>query len=119
MSTGGRLRQVVVEEDINGVTIVNFAHKKILDEQNIQQLGEELTSLVDGPRKILLNFQHVEYLSSAAIGKLMAMNKLVTAAKAKLRMCSISPAIFEVFKITKLNKVFEIHKDEQAALDRF
>ena len=119
MSPGGRLRQLVVEEDINGVTIVNFAHKKILDEQNIQQLGEELTSLVDGPRKILLNFQHLEYMSSAAIGKLTLLNKLVVAAKGKLRICSIGPTIFEIFKITRLNKVFDIHKDEQTALDRF
>ena len=119
MSSGGRLRQLVVEEDINGVTIVNFANRKILDEQNIQQLGEELTSLVDGPRKILLNFQNVEYLSSAAIGKLMALHKLIAGVKAKLRLCSINPTLMEVFKITKLNKLLEIFKDEQAALDRF
>ena len=119
MSTGGRLRQLVVEEDINGVTIVNFAHKKILDEQNIQQLGEELTSLVDGPRKILLNFQNVEYMSSAAIGKFTALLKLVTAAKGKMRICSIGPTITQIFKLLRLDKLFDIHKDEQTALDRF
>jgi anti-sigma B factor antagonist len=108
-----------VEEDINGVTIVNFVDKKILDEANIQQLGEELFSLVDGPRKILLNFSNVEYLSSAALGKLITANKSVAAASGKLRLCSIHPQIYEVFKITKLNKLFDIHKDEQTALEGF
>jgi anti-anti-sigma factor len=116
---GGRRRRLVVEEDINGVTIVNFVDKKILDEANIQQLGEELFGLVDGPRKILLNFSNVEYLSSAALGKLITANKSVQAAGGKLRLCSIHPQIYEVFKITKLNKLFDIHKDEQAALEGF
>ena len=115
----GRRRRLVVEEDINGVTIVNFVDKKILDEANIQQLGEELFSLVDGPRKILLNFSNVEYLSSAALGKLITTNKSVQAAGGKLRLCCIHPQIYEVFKITKLNKLFEIFKDEQTALDGF
>ncbi len=116
---GGRRRRLVVEEDINGVTIVNFVDKKILDEQNIQQLGEELSGLADGPRKVLLNFANVEYLSSAALGKLITANKTIGAAGGKLRLCSIHPQIYEVFKITKLNKLFNIFKDEQAALEGF
>ena len=116
---GGRRRRLVVEEDLKGVTIVNFADKKILDEANIQQMGEEMFSLVDGPRKILLNFTNVEYLSSAALGQLITMNKSVAAAGGRLRLCCIHPQIFEVFKITKLNKLFDIQKDEQAALDGF
>lgn len=119
MSQVGRRRRLVVEEDINGVTIVNFVDKKILDEANIQQLGEELFSLVDGPRKILLNFSNVEYLSSAALGKLITMNKQVQAASGRLRLCCIHPQIYEVFKITKLNKLFEIFSDEMAGLDGF
>jgi anti-sigma B factor antagonist len=118
MSHVGRRRRLVYE-DVNGVSIVNFVDKKILDEANIQQLGEELFSLVDGPRKILLNFSNVEYLSSAALGKLITMNKSVRAAGGQLRLCSIHPQIYEVFKITKLNKLFDIHKDEQSALEGF
>jgi anti-sigma B factor antagonist len=91
----------------------------MLDEQNIAQLGEELTGLVDGPRKLLLNFQNVEYLSSAAIGKLLALNKAVVASKGMIKICCIGPTIFKIFEITRMHKVFEIHKDEQTALDKF
>ena len=40
-------------------------------------IGEQLFSLVDelGRRKILLNFGNVEFLSSAALGKLITLNK--------------------------------------------
>lgn len=117
-ATGIR-RRLVVEEDINGVTIVNFVDKKILDEANIQQVGEELFSLVDGPRKIVLNFQNVEYISAAFLGKPITFSKSLNAAGGKLRFCCVCPDVNEVFKITKLNKLFDIHKDERSALEGF
>ena len=101
--------------------VVNFTDKKILDEQNIQIIGEQLFSLVDelGRRKLILNFSNVEYLSSAALGKFITLNKKVNAASGKLVLCNIDPQIYEVFEITKLNKLFNIQKEEQAALQAF
>jgi len=115
-----RRRRLEVEE-IGDVTVVNFIDRKILDEQNIQKIGEDLFSLVDelGRRKILLNFGNVEYLSSAALGKFITLNKKVQAAQGKLVLCNIDPNIYEVFEITKLNKLFNIQKEEQTALQAF
>ena len=115
-----RRRRLEVE-DIGDVTVVNFTDRKILDEQNIQLIGEQLYSLVDeaGRKKILLNFINVEYLSSAALGKLITLNNKVKGASGKLILCNISPQIFEVFEITKLNKVFTIKDEEQVALQAF
>ena len=108
-------------ELIGDVTVVNFVDRKILDEQNIQIIGEQLFSLVDeeGRRRILLNFSNVEYLSSAALGKLITLNKKLQTAGGKLILCNIDPQIYEVFEITKLDKFFKIMKEEQAALQAF
>ena len=119
MSVQPRRRLEVAD---NGeVTVVNFLDKKILDEQNIQAIGEQLFGLVDeGQRlKLLLNFSNVEYLSSAALGKLITLNKKLQSAGGKLILCEIDKNIYEVFEITKLNKVFNIQKDEQVALKAF
>ena len=120
MSSPTRRRRLEVEH-IGDVTVVNFVDRKILDEQNIQIIGEQLFSLVDeeGWRKILLNFGNVEYLSSAALGKFITLNKKVQGAGGKLVMCNINEDIFEVFEITKLNKLFNIQTDEQTALQAF
>ena len=120
MSSQPKRRRLEVE-DYGEITVVNFIDKKILDEQNIQKIGEDLFSLVDelGRKKVLLNFSNVEYLSSAALGKFITLNKKVTNAGGKLVMCNINDDIFEVFEITKLNKLFNIQKDEQTALQTF
>ncbi len=103
------------------VTIVSFMDKKILDEANIQEIGDELTQLVtkDHRIKLLLNFENVEYLSSAALGKLISLHKRVREHSGQLKLCSIRPEIYEVFKITKLNLLFEIYDDEELALKTF
>jgi anti-sigma B factor antagonist len=120
MSSQPRRRRLEVEH-IGDVTVVNFVDRKILDEQNIQVIGEQLFSLVDeeGYRKILLNFGNVEYLSSAALGKLITLNKKLQQAGGRLVLCNIDPQIYEVFEITKLDKFFKIAKEEQAALQSF
>jgi len=120
MSSQPRRRRLEVE-DYGDITVVNFIDRKILDEQNIQKIGEDLFSLVDelGRKKILLNFSNVEYLSSAALGKFITLNKKVQASQGKLIMCNISDDIYEVFEITKLNKLFNIQKEEQTALQAF
>ena len=120
MSSQPRRRRLEAEE-IGDVTVVSFMDRKILDEQNIQVIGEQLFSLVDesGRKKLLLNFGNVEYMSSAALGKLITLNKKVTAAAGKLVLCNIDPQIREVFEITKLDKLFVICGDEQEGLQKF
>ena len=46
MSSQPKRRRLEVE-DIGDVTVVSFTDKKILDEQNIQIIGEQLFSLID------------------------------------------------------------------------
>ncbi len=108
-------------EDVGDVSIAKFIDKKILDENNIQIIGNQLFALVDedARTKIILDFSNVEYLSSAALGKLITMEKKVKAAKGNLRLACIRPEIYEVFAITKLNRLFKIYEDQERALDGF
>ena len=64
---------------VGEVTVVKFVDKKILDEASIQELGVELFSLVehDNRKSVLLNFSNVEFLSSAALGKLFTLDRKV------------------------------------------
>ena len=113
-------RRIDVEE-VNGITVARFTDKKILDETNIQLIGNQLSSLVDEDRrqKIVLDFSNVEYLSSAALGKLITLDKKVKAIGGKLRFCSIRADILEVFKITRLDKLFTIKENQDKALEGF
>ncbi|TWT90694.1 putative anti-sigma factor antagonist BtrV [Pseudobythopirellula maris] len=100
------------------VTVVTFTDSKIIHEGEIQELGQELFDLVerDGLKKIVLNFARVEFLSSAALGKLISFEKKARNQQAQLILTNIRPEIYEVFAITKLTKLFKIKDDEADAL---
>ena len=53
------------------------------------------------------------------LGKLITLEKKVKAHGGKLKLSNIRPEIYEVFAITKLNKLFEIKDDEAEALAAF
>ncbi|MFW5681436.1 MAG: STAS domain-containing protein [Phycisphaeraceae bacterium] len=112
-------RLVISEE--GDVTKIEFVDRNILEEANIQQIGDEISQIIeqqDDP-KLLINFEHVEHLSSAALGTLITINNKVRQKGGQLRLSNIDPQIYEVFVITKLNKLFQIHSDNQAALASF
>lgn len=112
--------RLVISEEGN-VTKIEFVDRNILEEANIQQIGDEISQIIeqqDDP-KLLINFEHVEHLSSAALGTLITINNKVRQKGGQLRLSNIDPQIYEVFVITKLNKLFQIHSDNQAALASF
>lgn len=112
---------VRTSESEEGVLVVRFADAKILDEAKIQQIGRELTACVANANngKLLLNFEGVSFMSSAMIGKLVLVHKKCKTADIKMKCCNISPNVMEVFKITRLHKVFDIQTDEAKALKSF
>ncbi len=112
--------RVKVKES-EGVSIVEFADRKILDEMCILEIQEELEKLVaaNAECKLLLSFSNVEHLSSAALGMLLTLKAKVEKNKGLLRLSDINPQIFEVFRITRLNKMFEIYPTLGAAKASF
>ena len=104
--------------DSSNVSVVRFRDQKIIDPEAIQELGQELFDLVDQDArgKIVLNFSNVEFLSSAALGKLITFEKKVKKEGAELILTDISPEIFQVFAITNLDKLFQIKDSEADAL---
>ena len=109
-------------QETDGVLVVYFTDSKILDEAKIQKIGAELIEAADAAaaeKKMVLNFTGVGFMSSAMIGKLVLLNKKCKMDGIDLKLCDISGNVQEVFKIMKLNKVFDIYKTEEKALKSF
>lgn len=105
----------------DGVTQVEFIDRNILDEANIQTIGDEIGTIIDGePKpKLLLNFANVDHLSSAALGTLITVNTKIRNKGGQLRLANIDPQIYEVFVITRLNQLFEIKETAADAIKSF
>lgn len=102
----------------DGVIHIEFVDRNILDEANIQQIGDEVSALIEAEDKprLVISFSNVDHLSSAALGTLITIHNKMKAKQGRLRLANIDPQIYEVFVITKLNKLFEIHESSEQAI---
>jgi anti-sigma B factor antagonist len=108
-------------ERAEDVAIVRLATTRVLDESNVAQLSEQLSRLVDHDdcKKLLIDFANVEYLSSAALGALINLDKKMRTSAGRLRLCGLDPRIHQVFAVTRLDKIFDIRENQEVALAGF
>ena len=107
--------------NVNDVVILTFNDAKITDANRIEMIGAELQAAMSSAieRKLLVDFRGVLFMSSAIITKLVVLHKNCKAKGIDLKFCAISPNVMEVFKITKLNKLFSIYDSEEKAIAKF
>ena len=104
-------------EYIENATIVTFTDEKILEEMDINALQESIMSVIEQAHRLnlILDFCKVRFLSSAVLGLLIRISKKVYERNGQLRLCNIDSRIYEIFKITRLNKIFDIYDDVASA----
>lgn len=106
---------------VKDVDVVIFKDSKILDEEVLDELKTELQAVV-GQRThpdVLLDFSNVEFMSSAMLGTLGVIHRKMKKVDGRLKMCSIRPEIYTVFKLTNLDKLFSIYPDAGEAMKAF
>jgi len=106
-------------EYAENATITTFTDEKILEEKDIKALQESIMSVIEegGRINLILDFCNVRFLSSAVLGLLIRISKRVYERDGQLRLCNINPKIYEVFKITRLTKIFDIYPDVAGAVE--
>ena len=111
-------------ETIGKVTVASLRDERIVHDHVIQEIGQELGGLVAerGRRQIVLNFGRVKALSAAALAVLLYLKKRVEATQGQLRLSCVHPELKEIFDLHRPRKsrpLFQVHDDEQSALDSF
>ena len=101
-----------------GITIVDLLDQEILEEHVIANIADSLFAVVaeEDAIKLVLSFARVKHLSSSALGTLIRLNKRVDECGGQLKLCDIKDALYEIFVITKLNKLFDIYENESMAV---
>jgi anti-sigma B factor antagonist len=112
---------LIRQELLGEVRVIIIDEVRLLDGAIIDQCYREIVAVLDKTEEsnVLLHFGRVNFMSSAALGILVRINKKCKEYQIALRLCNISAEIGQVFKITGLNKVFEIHADPADAMQAF
>ena len=85
---------------------------RMLDALNVVEFGNQLVTHANDltVKNVLLDFQHVAYLSSAVLTELLRLNHILVERGGSVRLCGLAATLREVFKITALDSVFVIYE---------
>jgi anti-sigma B factor antagonist len=106
-------------QQIGESTVVEFTSPSLMDPIELEQIAQKLYKLIDeqDKRRIVLDFEKVQYLSSQAIGILLAMQKKLSALKkSNLILCGVGARLMELLRITRLDKVLTIKPSQKEAI---
>jgi len=100
------------------VRILSFAGN--LDTNTSPQAESEINGLIDaGAQKLLVNFECLDYISSAGLRILLATAKKLKASQGDLKICGLNETVQEVFDISGFATILSVTKTEGEALGAF
>ena len=103
---------------VNPYTVVQFETPSLMSGAELQRIEQSLYQLVeDGSKFLLLDFEKVQYLSSQAIGMVVALRAKTSKAAGKLVLCGVGSQLQQLLKITALDRILPIYKTRKEALE--
>ena len=97
-------------EERGAIVVVKIIRASLSEEDNIEHLGQELAMLVDqfGCRLLVANFELVTLITSAALGKFIALHRTLHRREGRLALCGVMNMMAEVLSATKLDEYFRV-----------
>ncbi len=106
----------LIETQKEGVVIVEPRGR--IDAVGSKPFGDRLAALIrSGSQHVLIDFQHILYISSAGFRSLLIARKLTDEANGKLVLCGLSSELSRLFEIGAFTDLFTIcaSRDEGVA----
>ena len=105
-------------EERGNVLIVGFKMRMLNDEENIEQLGQELFSLVEQYNwlKVAVDMSNVDYLTSSVIGKIITLHRKLHRNQGEMVLFGLTEGVATILRTSKLLSYFTVADDKGAAL---
>jgi anti-anti-sigma factor len=101
-----------------GVTVVSLTPEQATYDNIAWLLGEQLCGLVaeDGCRRVVVDLGNIEMFCNAVVGRLLLLHKKLQQADGRLALCRLSPQMRDLFNLCRLDLIFALYEDEDAAV---
>lgn len=108
----------ISEKSVENVNIISIGGR--LDAYAANDVERELDSLITAGRVCLVvDFSHLEYISSSGLRVLLAAIKRVKKEQGDIRLVCLQPSVKEVFDIAGFTQLFRLFDKEEEAVNSF
>ena len=106
-------------EAIGEVIVVTFRDRILLDRNEIELIYSQLCERIGKQPgiRLLIDFSAVQALSSEILGVLVNIGAKVKDAQGHLVLCNLHRTLEEIFEVTQLKNLLDVHPDRAVALE--
>jgi anti-sigma B factor antagonist len=116
MRKGAEQKSKVTTRQVDGAVVADILGRIALGE-GTALLRDTIRDLTEqGSRLILLNLSGVDFIDSAGLGELVRTHASIHNHGGQLKLVNPSRTVYDLLRVTKLDRVFDIEQDEAAAL---
>jgi anti-sigma B factor antagonist len=112
-------RSLSVESRRFGDVVVVTCAGRVVAGDDAAVLEQHVSSLLPDDSLIVLNWRDVSYIDSGGLGLVVRLLNRARTARGDLKFCAVSERVREILKITRLDKVFDLHETEEGAIAAF
>ncbi len=106
--------KVEVEEEDSATVLHISGH---ITEIEADELGSQFDQLFeDGQYNLVLDLGDVDFMSSSGLGQIMRAYRTAQKNSGSISLARVQPLVADVFRVTKLDQLLEMHDTVQGAL---
>lgn len=104
--------------DQGDVVVATVVQTRVVEASNADQFFREVEEIVTSRdvKRLLIDLSQVEYMSSAALGSIIKLHRKLSSDKRRLALLCPRASIRDLFGLTKLDTVLDIHDEQESAL---
>ncbi len=108
----------IIFEDIDGITIAQFACKEISNLETIDKFLVTFKEKIQSPgcKYLVIDLGNVEFVATTTINLLLVILKRVRMKGGEVVLCSLTAPVKQVFELMQLSRLFDIYPGREEAI---
>lgn len=99
-----------------GGALIVSVHEPRVDAAIAIQFKDKMREVTaDWPARVILDMSQVDFLDSSGLGAVVTTMKQLGSDQ-RLELCSLTPTVAKVFRLTRMDSVFTIHNSPEDAV---
>lgn len=100
------------------IAVLTLTKTQLTDEENLEQLDHDLMLVIESLscRQIVIDMQKVAYLTSSALGKLIALHRRLGRMGGRLVLCAVAGTVEDILRTSHLYSYFSVTDNQSDAI---
>jgi len=90
-----------------------------LDAANSMEFREAVESLIERGTRLLIDMENVTFVDSSGLGSILSLKRDLGERRGELKICGMLDSVASMFSLVRMDRVFDIHRTRDEAVEAF